>query len=182
MRASSLLCLLLFSALAPGQSNSPTEFSGTTLTADRLRHDGPLLRGSGHVRVRIAGLVLEADNGVQDLEKQLIDLHGHAVVRLPTEPPFWVVRWGPGRVIVATDPTTISADEVSITPRILHVRGHIQMKKDFTLLQGDEADFYLYAGDAEVKGNLRVDGASPAPPAFRTRRLNENFPPDIVRQ
>ena len=55
------------------------------------------------------------------------------------------------------------------------------MKKDFTLLQADEADFYLNAGDAEVKGNLRVDGASPAPPAFRPRRIYDNFPPDIVR-
>lgn len=175
MKLSGFFCLILFSALALCQSDLPA------LTAGKLTRDGPLLRASGHVQVKIAGLVLEADEGVQNQDKQTIELHGHALVKLPAGPPAWVLRCGPGRTIVATDPMTISADELAIAGGILRARGHIHTRKDLTVWTADEADFYLNAGDAEVRGNLLVNGVSPGPVTNRPRRFGQFSTPEIVR-
>ena len=159
-----LVWLLAFSALGWCQSNPI------------------LVREAGRVHVAIAGLSLEADAGVQNPKNtQVIELHGHILIRLPEGPPFWVLRCGPGQVIVANDPVTIAADELSLKGGMLHVRGHIQIKRDFTVLQAEEADFYLKAGEAEVRGNILVNGSSPGP-SSPSRRMGDRFPPDVVVQ
>jgi hypothetical protein len=178
------LSLLLWVAFCPviglAQQNRSADYGNAAITAARLTHDGSIVRAAGHVQVEIAGVVLEAGEGVLDRSRQTFELKGRVLLHLPAEPPFWTIRYGRGRAVVATEPITVTADGMSAKGGILRARGHVQIRKDLIVYQADSAEFYWSAAEGELEGNILVNGTVPAPNSFR-RDPRGNFPPEIVR-
>jgi hypothetical protein len=126
-------------------------------------------------------LFLEADEGALDVNGQRISFQGHAVVRLPAGPPAWLFRFPSGRVLVMPEPATVACDQLAFADGVVAVRGHVRMKRDFTIFQADEAEFHLRSTEADIRGNNLIDGVSPGPTPTRTRDRQSNFPPEIVK-
>jgi lipopolysaccharide assembly outer membrane protein LptD (OstA) len=150
------------------------------MTASRSVHDGNLLRASGRVRARIGPLLLEGDEGTLNSDTGEVEVRGHARITLPERSDRTVVRYGAG-TIVTEQALGVSADRIAIKYGLLRGRGHVDVRTDKGRLQADEIDLFLRIGDADMRGNVRLNGGIPATPVRTFREWRNPFPPDIVK-
>lgn len=159
---------LAFAAISAGQS--------PTMTADTLTHDGPMLRGAGHVRIHVGALEIAGDTGTVNTETDHVEVQGRANVILPGRADKNLIRYSVGAV-VTEDAVTVTADGISVKSGILlRARGHVAVRAERSLLEADEFDLFLRIADGEVRGNVLLNGAVPVKP-HPVRRLY--LPPDI---
>jgi hypothetical protein len=174
--------MMFLSGLATGQNRVPATSDPVNMTAGKLIHEGTVLRGSGHVQVTAGFLVLRGDEGWYRSEADEIEVRGHARTTLPARPDRSVVRYGEHLVLVTGEAIELTADRLTVKDGLLRAWGSVAVTTDQGKLQSDEFFLYLRIGDAEARGNVRLNGGLPDPPGSRNRFRRWSFPPDIVRQ
>ena len=181
MKALAWISLLpMAAAVAAGQAN-PYVDAPVRMTAAKLTRDGVVIRGRGHVRTKIGPLLLESDDAAARTETGAVEARGHARITLPERSDRNLIRCG-AQAVVADEAVVLSADRMDVKHGLLLGRGHVEVRTGATVLQADEIDVYLNIGDAEARGNVRLNGEvprAPGPRGFRDRRMA--FPPEIIR-
>lgn len=170
-----LLLIPVFAVAAMAQVQT-IPFTGTEqpeMTAGKLVHQGPLLRGTVGVEVKLGPLVLHAGEGTLNSETGELDLSGGVHVTLPARSDHSLFRYGTD-ALVTDKPVDLSADRLHLKNGLLRGAGHIEVRTADARLQGSEIEMYLRTADARLSGN--VDAARP-----QRRRGFPEFPADIIK-
>jgi hypothetical protein len=171
------ICLLVGAAAL---AQNPANDAPVHLSAVHLSKSGDTVRGSGGVQAEIGALLLEGDEGTLHTSTEEVEVRGHARIILPERADRTVLRYGVGALITA-QAISLSADRISIKYGLLRGRGHVDARTDHGRIQCEEIDLFLRIGDADVRGNIRLNGDIPGPPLRTLPGLRFRFPPDIVK-
>jgi hypothetical protein len=152
------------------------------LAADRLVRDGALLRGQGHARATVGGLVFQADEAILDSASGEVELRGHVQIALPGRADHSVFRFaadGPsmGRpgAIVTDKPVGLTAGRMTIRNGVLQASGNLVVRAADAQVRGDEMWMVLRTADATLRGHIVTFGK-----ATHEGELPE-IPPEIVK-
>ena len=169
---------LLAPAIAQTQPQAKSD-----LTADKLVHEGNLLRGVAHARATIAGVTVAADEATFHTDTGELELRGHAHALLPARSDHTLFRYGTGS-LVTDQPVAVTADRITIKNELLQASGNVAVvpadpEMRGARLHGDELYMYLHIADGTLKGNVRtVKIPDNTTDRFAKRPI---FPPDIVK-
>jgi lipopolysaccharide assembly outer membrane protein LptD (OstA) len=169
----------MFSCAAAAQ---PGPFAGAAIDfhADRVKRNGNMVTGSGHVRASIGPLLVESDQGTLNRETGALEARGHVRTTLPARSDRNLIRCGP-RAIVTEEAVALSAERITVKDGLLRARGKVEVTTSEGVLRADEIDVYLNLGDAEARGNVRLNGTPTELPRPRGLLERQVFPPEIIR-
>ena len=173
------LTLAFLAAVASGQTPPRPE-----LTADKLVHDGAIVRASGHAKAKLGDLTLVADEAALDSATGTLELRGHVLANFAAREDHALFRHDNG-VLISVDPVTLHADALIIQNGQLRAAGNIVIRtvekhsEASAQLQGDELSMSLKTGDATVKGHTRTSG-TPAD-YLDNKPRSYVFPPEIIK-
>lgn len=169
-----LILILALASLAPGQTLHLTGAEPVMMTADKLTHEGSVLRGSGHVEAKVGPFVLHGDQGTVHPETGEIDLRGHVNVTLPARTDHHLFRYD-SQALVTDKPVELSADHMNLKNTLLQGSGHVKIRTEDGRLAGDQIVMYLNTADAEVRGNVQATGTGVG------SRGHPDFPAEIIK-
>lgn len=184
-----LSLLAVFLALTTSYARPTADSDRVELLADKLTRTDPVLRGSGHVRARIDGLAIQADEGAWNSETKELEMRGHVQLTFPERTDHTVFRSGSGN-IVTDKAVTFHADRVTVKDGVLAAWGNLVIRPidpdvwEYTVpqLQGDQMSMNLKTADATVRGNIRTNNVGPTIPALAPlSRYPMVFPPEIIK-
>jgi lipopolysaccharide assembly outer membrane protein LptD (OstA) len=139
----------------------------------------------GRAEVKVAGVVLHADEATLNHETGELILRGHVHVTLPAREDHTVVRYGAG-VLLTDQPIGLTADRVTVKNGLLEASGNIVVvpadpELPKVQLRGDELAMHLQIADATLRGNVRPSGIPEVDSFPRPFPQRYMFPPDIVK-
>ena len=167
--------LLAVAVSAVCQTNPPTSTDRVELTADKVTHEGAIIRGTGHVRAKFGAFVLEGDEGSWRQDTGEVEVKGHARVVLPARPDRNWFRYD-SSVVATENRAGLSADRLTVKNALLRGWGHVEVRAGDARMRSDEIEMFLNIGDARIRGNIKVDRTY-----GRAIGSGAEFPPDIIK-
>lgn len=173
-----VLLAVLLAWMAAGQSNParPDE----TIRGDRIVREAGVVRATGHVRIHVDQLMLMGSEGSYRTETEEAEVRGNASITLAGRADRHLIRYGSGRAVVTGEAVTIEADRIDVKNGLLRADGHVRVITERNELKADEMFLYLRIGDAEVRGNVLLNGGPLDAPGNRFG-VKRSFPPEIMK-